>query len=70
MEIFAGRPDLMLLFLTQIAFIIVQILIYLRISRDEKRSTHYAHEMKTEKSSAEKNKSKSTKTAKRKLSRR
>lgn len=70
MDIFAGRPDLLLLFIAQIAFIIVQILIYLRISRDEKRSSSRAREMKMEESSASKNKSKNTKTAKRKLSRR
>lgn len=69
MDVFSGRPDLLLLFVAQIAFIIVQILIYLRVSRDEKRSTN-AREMKTEKTSAAKNKSKSTATAKRKLSRR
>lgn len=69
MDVFSGRPDLLLLFVAQIAFIIVQILIYLRVSRDEKRSTN-AREMKTEKTSAAKNKSNNTKTAKRKLSRR
>lgn len=36
MSVFDGRPDLLLLFIAQIAFIMVQILIYLRVMREHK----------------------------------
>ncbi len=35
MNAFDGRPDLLIIFISQIAFIVVQILIYLRVSRSE-----------------------------------
>lgn len=38
MSAFEGRPDLLLIFVAQIAFIIVQVLIYLRVMREEKQS--------------------------------
>ncbi|MBM3282208.1 MAG: hypothetical protein FJY86_02610 [Candidatus Diapherotrites archaeon] len=35
MNPFDGRPDLLIIFISQIAFIVVQMLIYLRITRGE-----------------------------------
>lgn len=35
MNPFDGRPDLLIIFIAQIAFIVVQILIYLRVTRGE-----------------------------------
>jgi hypothetical protein len=61
MSVFDGRPDLLLLFVAQVAFIIVQILIYLRLIRAEKQNS----------SRVEMHAKTKTKTpAKRKLSRR
>ncbi len=42
MDAFAGRPDLLLIFVAQIAFIIVQILIYVRVAREAKQFSHHS----------------------------
>lgn len=67
MSVFDGRPDLLLLFIAQIAFIMVQILIYLRIMREEK-SAKREHSSQQRTSTLQVHKK--TKTAKRKWSRR
>ncbi len=66
MNAFEGRPDLLLLFIAQIAFIIIQIVIYLRVSRAEKKSRREQSVQRVEKTGAGK---KSTAKAKRKLNR-